>query len=153
MEATPISLISEALSSDQADRETFDEEDWLMATSTGDRIEQKIDRLTAALNELHRELGAILARDAEQEKAVARFMESTASGRQGLDSEIDKLEAKHDGEITKLETKLDALQREYDTSTGATGAKVAILMRVAAALGLSTFGLLVHLFSKLLAGG
>jgi chromosome segregation ATPase len=141
-------LVLEDAHADLADRAAVvvidqDEENWLMASqTTGDRIEAKLDRLVGAINELHRELGAVLARDAEQEKNFNRQMESISSARSGLDGELHELEAKH-----------EQLQREFDKTIGAHDTKIAIMMRIVYALGATIFGLLVHLFSKLLAGG
>jgi hypothetical protein len=118
------------------------EEDWLMAaTNTGDRIEAKLDRLVSSFNEMHRELGAILARDAEYEKRFSEFRESTHGSRDELDRDVDK-----------VENQLDTLQREFDAKTGALGAQVKILLWVAGGLGTAVFGLLVHLVANLTAG-
>ena len=114
------------------------EDDWLMAPNpAAERIEAKIDRLVNAMNDLHRELGVVLARDVEQEKAVARFMSTTQGSRAELGGEIDKLDTKH-----------TALQREFDGALGRLEAKVAILMAVAGTLGVAVFGLLVNLVAR-----
>lgn len=123
---------------------TNDEEDWLMATNASDRadrIEQKLDRIATSLNELHREFGAVLARDVQQEKDVDVLRQSMHAGRDGLGKDLDTLEGR-----------VSTLQREYDKATSALQAKVQILMYVASALATAVFGLLVNLAAKYYGG-
>ena len=141
-----VSIHPPAEARSEADQRTHDDEEdsWLMAANhsdRADRIEQKLDRLTIVLNELHRDMGEALARDARQEKDFDLLRQSQHAGRAEFRTEFGK-------DIDGLEQKVTSLQREHDKSTSGLQAKVQILLWVAAALATAVFGLLVNLVAQ-----
>lgn len=127
----------------EVDSEPGDLEDWLMS-DTGSRIEGKVDRLVGVVNDIHRELGAILARDAEQEKRWSASVQSTTGKYEATQADIKEIE----GKLDAAREARHALDRDVAARFGEIKARVSILMWVASALVLLVFGIL----SKLIAG-
>lgn len=152
MEAVPHVLYPPLEPEEDRGPEDFDDdlvvsEVWLMPDAA-DRIEAKLDRMVSAINDMSRELGAILARDASQEKEINALRESTVTKHTATRADVRDLELK----VERARDDTQALHVTVSKDLGAIEARVAILMKVGVGLVLAVFAVALKLFASLLQG-